>query len=531
MRHSKTKYNMRNESAEGMKRGGKHAVSVSESGFNRTDVIPGSINRVRKWYVIQNSEYKVSAKPEDKVSANSEDKVSCEGNSGRLSNYILTALMIMLLTMIPKIGARVQALTGNFLRTCCLVLMTVMLSASGMAQTLFDYQRIAAENNPGLQAEYKEYEAALEKIPQVSSLSDPSFSFGYFLSPVETRVGPQRAKFSLTQMFPWFGTLKAQGDAAALAAESRYHSFLDARNNLYYRVAAAYYPLYELEKVIAIEEKNIEILESYRTIAHSKFKNDNSPMVNVLRVEIMLEDARTNLNILREKRKPLATSFNTLLNRDPGVPVEVADSVDMETLSDNYRRDSLYAGQPALDALKLKAEASRASEEAAVKQGLPKIGAGLDYVIVGEGPLNAADNGKDVLMPMVSVTIPIFRGKYRSAVREAQLNQEKFSLQKEEYSNTLEAGYDMATFELEQQQQLLELYRKQVQTSQQSLNLLFSAYGNSGKEFEEVLRMQQQLLKYEKLAAAAEAKYHVALARINYLTAKNLHSEPLIIGN
>jgi outer membrane protein, heavy metal efflux system len=513
MRHSKTKYNMRIESAEGMNRGGKHAVSVSESGVNRTDVKPGSINRVRKWYVIQNSEYKVSAEPEDKVSANSEDKVSCEGNSERLSNYILTALMIMLLTLIPKTGVRAQALSGS------------------APQGLSDYQRIAAENNPGLQAEYKEYEAALEKIPQVSSLSDPTFSFGYFLSPVETRVGPQRAKFSLTQMFPWFGTLKAQGDAAALAAESRYHSFLDARNNLYYRVAAAYYPLYELEKVIAIEEKNIEILESYRTIAHSKFKNDNSPMVNVLRVEIMLEDARTNLNILREKRKPLATSFNTLLNRDPGVPVEVADSVDMETLSDNYRRDSLYAGQPALDALKLKAEASRASEEAAVKQGLPKIGAGLDYVIVGEGPLNAADNGKDVLMPMVSVTIPIFRGKYRSAVREAQLNQEKFSLQKEEYSNTLEAGYDMATFELEQQQQLLELYRKQVQTSQQSLNLLFSAYGNSGKEFEEVLRMQQQLLKYEKLAAAAEAKYHVALARINYLTAKNLHSEPLIIGN
>jgi outer membrane protein, heavy metal efflux system len=513
MRHSNTKNNIRDERAEGMNQVSVIYMGASQSGFNLPYLKSGSFNHIRKWYVIQKPEVKVSVKSKDIFAINQKGKVADEGYSGRLYNYIRTALMIMLLAIIPKTGAQAQTLSAS------------------ASLSLADYQRIATENNPGLRAEYKEYEAALEKILQVSSLSDPTFSFGYFLSPVETRVGPQRAKFSLTQMFPWFGTLKAQGDAAALAAESRYLSFLDARNNLYYRVAAAYYPLYELEKVIAIEEKNIEILESYRTIAHSKFKNNNSPMVNVLRVEIMLEDARTNLNILREKRKPLATSFNTLLNRDPGVAVEVADSVDMETLPDNYRRDSLHAGHPALDALKLKAEANRAAEEAAVKQGLPKIGAGLDYVIVGEGPLSTADNGKDVLMPMVSVTIPIFRGKYLAAVREAQLNQEKFSLQKEEYSNTLEAGYDMATFELEQQQQLLELYRKQVQTSQQSLNLLFSAYGNSGKEFEEVLRMQQQLLKYEKLAAAAEAKYHVALARINYLTAKNLHSEPLIIGN
>jgi outer membrane protein, heavy metal efflux system len=513
MRHSKTKYNMRNESAEGMKRGGKHAVSVSESGFNRTDVKPGSINLGRKWLSIHMREDKISAKPEGKVSAKPEDKVTGAGSSGKLSGYIRTALMIMLLTIIPAAGAFTQTLSFNAPRS------------------LSEYQRIAAENNPGLQAEYKAYEAALEKIPQVSSLSDPTFSFGYFLSPVETRLGPQRARLSLTQMFPWFGTLKAQGDAAALAAEARYHSFLDARNNLYYRVAAAYYPLYELEKVISIEKKNLEILESYRTITSSKYENGSSPMVDLLRVEIMLEDARTNLNILREKRKPLATSFNTLLNRDPGEPVEVAVSVEVETLPDNYRRDSLHAGHPALNALELQIEAGRAAEEAAVKQGLPKIGAGLDYVIVGEGPLNAADNGRDVLMPMVSLSIPIFRGKYRAAVREAQLNQEKFSLQKAEYSNTLEAGYDMATFELEQQQQLLELYRKQVQTSRQSLNLLFSAYGNSGKEFEEVLRMQQQLLKYEKLAAAAEAQYQVAVAMLSYLTAKNIYGDSFINGN
>jgi outer membrane protein TolC len=78
----------------------------------------------------------------------------------------------------------------------------------------------------------------------------------------------------------------------------------------------------------------------------------------------------------------------------------------------------------------------------------------------------------------------------------------------------------MAWFEIQQQLELLTLYDQQVQESNQALNLLFAAYGNSGREFEEVLRMQQQLLKYEKMKATAEIQYQIALAKLNYFTAK-----------
>jgi hypothetical protein len=80
-------------------------------------------------------------------------------------------------------------------------------------------------------------------------------------------------------------------------------------------------------------------------------------------------------------------------------------------------------------------------------------------------------------------------------------------------------------FEISQQLRLLELYREQVQTTEQSLNLLFSSYSNSGQDFEEVLTMQQKLLQYEKLMAQAVAKYHTAVARLDYITAKNTENE------
>jgi outer membrane protein TolC len=407
----------------------------------------------------------------------------------------------------------------RYLSTILVFLISATLSFS---QTLEDYLTVAAENNPGLKAKFKEYEAALQRVPQVSGLPDPAFSFGYFVSPAETRSGPQRAKFSLVQMFPWFGTLKAQGDVTTLRAEAIFQSFIDARNRLYFQVASAYYSLYELKDMIRIEKENLKILESYKSIATQKFGNGTGSLVDVLRVDIMLEDAQTNLEILEDKENPLVTNFNTLLNRPADELVIINDSSITGKIEIDMRKDSLVAANPTVKAIDLEFQAGKLAEIAAKKQGLPKLGLGLDYVIVGErNDLTMPDNGKDILMPMVSVTIPIFRQKYNSAVKEARLRQESSLHQKEEIANRLISNYELTRFEVTQQQQLLSLYKKQIHTSQQSLNLLFTSYANSGNAFEEVLRMQQQILKYQKLSATAMSQYQTAVARINYLTSKS----------
>ena len=402
-----------------------------------------------------------------------------------------------------------------------ITVITLGFSILANAQSLDEYFKIAAENNPGLQAKYKSFEAAMERVAQVSSLPDPNLSFGYFISPVETRVGPQRARFSLTQMFPWFGTLKAQEDVATLMAEAKYQEFLDARNKLLYQVAAAYYPLYELKRLVEIENENISILSSYKDIASVKFQNGKGAMVDVLRVDIMLKDAATNLSILEQKKKPLETRFNKLLNRQEDETIIVQDSLYVENLPVTYRRDSLLTSNPLLDELNLKIKASEAQELAATKQGMPKIGVGLDYVIVGQRTdMSVPDNGQDVLMPMVTMSLPIFRGKYKAAQKEAQLMQESYALQKEDAVNRLTSTYEMIWFEIQKQLDQIILYEEQIMTSQQSLNLLFTAYGNSGKNFEEVLRMQQQILKYQKMKATALSDYKIAIAELDYITAK-----------
>lgn len=403
------------------------------------------------------------------------------------------------------------------------ILLACITGFQSFGQSLDDYLKIAAENNPGLKGNYKEFEAALQKAAQIRSLPDPTISFGYFISPVETRVGPQRARLSLNQMFPWFGTLKYYGTGSEAMAEARYQAFTDAKNKLYFKVISAYYPLYELEKFIWIEKENIEILENYKVLATSQFSNGKGAMVDVLRVDIMLKDAETNLTILERQKTPLQTRFNKLLNRDENDSIEVLEDLEDTIVPEAYRRDSLLENNPKLLEFDYKILASHSNEMTAASQSKPKIGVGVDYVIIGKREdMMVDDNGKNALMPMVSMSLPIFSGKYKAAQKEAQLMQESYQFQKEEFENELLTTYDQLNFQVSKQNDLILLYDEQIKQTQQSLELLYSAYSNSGKSFEDVLQMQQQLLKYQKLKVSAETALKINIAEIDYITAKTL---------
>ena len=388
-------------------------------------------------------------------------------------------------------------------------------------QSLDDYMKIAAENNPELKASYTEFEAAMQRIDQVNVLADPRLSFGYFISPIETRVGPQRARISLTQLFPWFGTLKAKENKANYLAEAKYQSFLDDRNRLFFNVNKAYYPLYEVQQHLNLLNENLEILTTYKRLASSSFENNRGSMADVIRVDIMIENAETELMILENQRLPLQVAFNKLLNRSDTLPVVISDSTKLLEIKSDYRRDSLLVENPILTALMLQQKAMQESELLAKKSALPQFGVGLDYAFIAErSGVSISDNGKDAFMPMVSLSLPIFRKSYNAAIKEAQLSQQAIEYRKESIENKLVSNYENAIFQLNKATELIALYDLQIVKTKQLIQLLYSAYSNSAKDFEEVLRMQQQLLKYQMAKVTAEKNYQLALAELEYLTAK-----------
>lgn len=156
----------------------------------------------------------------------------------------------------------------------------------------------------------------------------------------------------------------------------------------------------------------------------------------------------------------------------------------------------------------------------AVKQGMPRLGVGVQYIVTQKRPeMTFADNGQDAYMAMFSVSLPIYRKKYKAAVKESQLMQTSFTEMQTEVQNNLIAQYEMASFELSRVKQQVDLYSRQVAQTKQIITLLTTAYGNDEADFEEILSMQQALLKYELLEITAKKEYALAIAKLEYLTA------------
>jgi len=213
--------------------------------------------------------------------------------------------------------------------------------------------------------------------------------------------------------------------------------------------------------------------------------------------------------------------FNNLLNRDISLSVGI-DSLAIIPIPTSYRRDSISVQNPRLQNIDLRIQAARASEEVARKQNLPKIGFGFDYAFVGRrNDVNIQDNGKNAFMPMVSIILPIFRKKNTASIKQVQLTQEALKPRRKNVENNLLSSYELAWYELRKASQMNSLYDKQIGSTQLALDLLYSAYSNSGKEFNEVLRMQQELLKYKMAKATTVKNFYVALARLDYLRAKS----------
>src|SRR4030066_2432065 len=132
------------------------------------------------------------------------------------------------------------------------------------SDSLIKYLEIVVKNNPSVLQKFSEYQAALQKIPQVGSLSDPELSLGVFLRPMELVSGNQVADIRLMQMFPWFGVLKNAKDEMSLMANAKYELFRDAKLQVSYDVQRTWYDLYKVRAEISISENNLVILKSFK---------------------------------------------------------------------------------------------------------------------------------------------------------------------------------------------------------------------------------------------------------------------------
>ncbi|MGB5479496.1 MAG: TolC family protein [Eudoraea sp.] len=385
------------------------------------------------------------------------------------------------------------------------------------AQTLDTYIQEAENNNPEVQAFELRYNISKEKVEEADAFPKTEVSAGVFVSEPETRTGAQKARFSVKQMLPWFGSITLRESYASSLAEVDYLDIVITKRKLRLSVSQSYYELYAIEEKQVVLEENIQLLNTYEKLALTSVEVGGASAVDVLRLQIRQNELKEAKQVLEQEYKAVQTQFNNFLNRNENTSIAVVDALSVEEPIEIQQVELEL--HPELEKYDRLYESVAHSEVLNQKEANPNLGFGLDYIPVAKRPgMDFSDNGKDILMPMVSLSIPIFNNNYKSRTVQNELRQEEINAQKANRRNLLETILSDA---LNNKEASYIKYKTQLRNLEQAKNaekILVKNYETGTIDFNDVLDIQELQLRFQINLIEAVKNYYVQTTIINYLT-------------
>jgi outer membrane protein, heavy metal efflux system len=398
-----------------------------------------------------------------------------------------------------------------------LVLGSCFLSLIVNAQQLEVFIDEALANNPEIQKFELQYSIATEKVNEVNTMPNTEFSVGYFVSEPETRTGAQRFKISAKQMLPWFGTIASRENYVSSLADAKYEDIVIAKRKLMASVSQSYYDLFANRAKQEVLIENIKLLETYETLALTSVEVGKASAVDVLRLQMRQNEMQQLKDVLQQQFLAEQTNFNNLLNRENDISVTLVEELQMPSEDFEINTESLVLHPELLKYDKLYQSVEQ-SELLNQKESNPMIGFGLDYINVDQRPdMSFSDNGKDILMPMLSVSIPIFNKKYKSQTKQNEFQQQEITAQKEERLNTLETLLSKAMNERMAARISYATQTKNLKQAKDAEDILIKSYETGTIDFNDVLDIQELQLKFQMNQIESVKAYYVQTTVINYL--------------
>ena len=414
-------------------------------------------------------------------------------------------------------------------RSLLLVFSLALSAFSGFSQSYPEqYLQQAVENNPGLQAQQKAWEAAQQQKAITGSLPDPTLSAGFFTPPMERFMGNQWFDVGLMQMFPWPGTLGKQKGVAEILAEREYHQFREHRNRLFLDMTRLWLDIYRKEQELEIIVRYRNIIQAREDIIYTRYMGGHQTSgiaLDLYRLEIQLETLDNRENRIREEHESLVERFNILMGREKREPIEVPDSLPAfpPATNDHIPDSDSFVSNPQLNSAQAEADAAAILQQLSRLKTRPMLGVGLQYSYFapGEASMGQMDGGH-MLMPMVSVSLPIFSRKNQATQNQGQLLSEAAHFRQADRINALQTQWSSFRANINTLQHDQVFYKRQLEITLKALDLVINAYASGYEGFDELLRIQDQLLDIEWRILETQIDQYLAKADMDMLLARNI---------
>jgi len=391
-------------------------------------------------------------------------------------------------------------------------------------QTLRDYLTYAALRNAGLKAAFERWKAALEEIPQARALPDPRFTYGYFIEEVETRVGPQRQRVGISQVFPWFGKIEA--DAATAAARAAQRQYEAKKLQLFYEVKETFYEYVYLRRAIGNARENLELVKHFEELARTRYVTAEAQHPDVVRAQIELATLEDKLETLEELRRPIVAQLNAALNRPGGgaLPWPQPEETVVAELDRPRLFKMLRDQNPQLQAKRFEMESARSRIELAKKRFYPDLGVGIDWIQTDEvSAAGMRDSGKDPVILMFSMNLPLWRKSYGARELQARARARQVANEKDDIENSLVAQVERVLYDVEDSERKLTLYGDVlVPKAEELLGASETAYMAGTVDFLGLIDAERTWLRFQLQRERAWANRQQRIAELEMLVGAEL---------
>lgn len=190
---------------------------------------------------------------------------------------------------------------------------------------------IVAVRNPELRASRERLEASVQRLSQAGFLEDLLVQYRAFVREIDTKVGPQTHRESLSQVFPFPALLSRKGRIAQLQVELAMLDYQTALRRALNETARQYFHLLFIDESQEILRLIRDMFERMEAVAIAQLRVAKTSQADALKAQAALDLIATQLADLASERGKVSARVSALLDipgNSPWGPVPRIDLFD-----------------------------------------------------------------------------------------------------------------------------------------------------------------------------------------------------------
>lgn len=377
-------------------------------------------------------------------------------------------------------------------------------SGTSVPSTLDEYLMHARLSNAGVASMVAGARASRERVGVVKGYPDPRLLYGYYAA---SEAIKGRQEIILQQEIPFPGKRGLRGEIASREASMAERMSDTMILEVDFDVKIAFYQYVGLTDIARVLGSEAELLQRMRDVAKVRYEAGSAEQQDVLKVELTLSRLADETTVNRREIAATRARLNELIGREATLPLPdpTWSPPDVSIIDHAALVDSALVNRPEIASARQEIAAAEASRRLAKREFIPDFMLGVNYEF--------GANEEDWWELMAGINLPIWIGKRRAMVREAEAMQKSAEYRMREETLRTLREVEAATVRARAAHERLERFENAILPQAEAAFASSEASYRTGRvDFLDYLDSERMLLEMRRDYAMVRADFGMQLA-------------------